>query len=294
VRVTDSTMYAQMRAGLATRREHLERAQSAAISGRRVQKPSDDPAAMAKARSHSAQESRSIANERTVNVTLTALQVADSALDQIGESLARARELALQASSGTISAEDRSYLANEVEALRSQVLGLANTQEGGRYVFAGMKDGDSPFGADGVYNGDTEAQQVEISKGLRIPLGVTGDRILGAAGGQDVFAALSDLTSALRGNDVDAVRASLDQLDQGSRQVRSARVDIGGGIDATEVARSVAERGRDQAVAARSALLDADPLDAFTELSRAQGALEAAVAVAAQLPPPGLASTARL
>jgi flagellar hook-associated protein 3 FlgL len=161
-------------------------------------------------------------------------------------------------------------------------------------VFGGYKDQSSPFAADGSYNGDSEAQEVEVSKGLRVPVGLTGDRVFGSAGGQDVFQALGDLSSALASNDMDGIHASLGQLEQSGRQVRLARVEIGGHVDAAEIARTVAQRGQDRAIAARSRLLDIDPLDAYTELARAQQALQAAVAVASQLPAPGLASTARV
>jgi flagellar hook-associated protein 3 FlgL len=294
MRVTDNSVYAQMRQGLATRREHLERAQSAAMSGRRVVKPSDDPAAMAQARSQSAQESRAVANERTVDVALSALMVADSALDQVGETLDRARELALRAANASLNAEDRAGIGNEISALRAQVIGLANSQDGIRYVFGGYKDQATPFAGDGSYNGDTEAQQVEVSRGLRLPVGLTGDRVFGSSGGQDVFQALGDLSNALASNDLDGIHASLGTLEQSGRQVRLARVEIGGHVDAAEIARTVAQRGQDRAIAGRSRLLDIDPLDAYTELARAQQALQAAVAVASQLPAPGLASTARV
>lgn len=295
MRVTDSTLYAQIRAGLAARREQLEKTQATAVSGRRVVKPSDDPAAIAKARIHSAQEAKATSQERSVNVALTALQVADAALDQIGESFTRARELALEAANATLSDQDRLNIGNEIDALRSQVLSLANSQSGGRYVFGGLRDGSSPFAADGSYNGDSEAQQVEVGKGLRVASNLAGDRVFGAAGGgQDAFAVLSDLRDALMTNQPDAIRGSLERIGQVHDQVLSIRSEVGGNIDTAQVAASVAQRVRDQAVSARSNLLDADPFSAFSDLQRAQGALEAAVSVAAQLPPQGLASRARI
>jgi flagellar hook-associated protein 3 FlgL len=295
MRVTDSTLYAQIRAGLAARRESFERAQLAAITGRRVVKPSDDPAATSQARNHSAQEAKATSHERSVNVALTALQVADAALDQIGESFTRARELALQASTGTLSDQDRVNLGNEVEALRSQVLSLANTESGGRYIFGGLQDGSAPFGADGSYNGDSQAQQIEVGKGLRVATGIAGDRVFGTAGGgQDAFAALTELRDALASNQPDAVRGTIERIAQAQTQVQSARSEVGGNIDTATVSLSVAQRVRDQAVTARASLLDADPLNSFSDLQRAQGALEAAVSVASQLPAQGLASRARL
>lgn len=294
MRVTDSSQYAQLRAGLSARREQLERAQATATSGRRVLKPSDDPAAAAQARGHSAQEAKADSHERSVNVALTALQVADAALDQVGDGFTRAREIALQAANGTLNDSDRAGLSSEVDALRAQMVSLANSQSAGRYVFGGLKDGSSPFGADGSYNGDSDAQQIEVGKGLRVATGVAGDRVFGAAGGADAFAALSDLSEALRSNQPDGVRGTLERLSQVQTQVQSARSELGGNIDSAQVALSVTQRVKDQAVNARSALIDADPLSSYSDLQRAQGALEAAVSVASQLPAQGLASRARI
>jgi hypothetical protein len=55
----------------------------------------------------------------------------------------------------------------------------------------------------------------------------------------------------------------------------------------------MAQRNQDEAVNAKSKLVEIDAVDAYSELVRAQSALNAAIEIAAQLPPPGLIERAR-
>ena len=57
------------------------------------------------------------------------------------------RTLALQANNGTLTADDRGTIADQIERVRSRLLSLANTQSGGRYLFGGTKTDAPPFAA---------------------------------------------------------------------------------------------------------------------------------------------------
>src|SRR3546814_3648993 len=70
---------------------------------------------------------------RNANDGISMAQTAEGALGEVGNMLQRIRELAVQASSGTYSADDKTNLQAEVTELQS--IGRASCRErGGQYV----------------------------------------------------------------------------------------------------------------------------------------------------------------
>jgi flagellar hook-associated protein 3 FlgL len=94
--------------------------------------------------------------------------------------------------------------------------------------------------------------------------------------------ALSDSAAALRANDAGAVRATLTGLDQGLTQVGAARAAVGDAQNAMDTAVTAGRVARDDERARASRLGEADIVEAATELSLAQRALEASLTATAQ------------
>jgi len=291
MRVADSLLYRMTQSRLEDARERNALALGRASNGMRVEKPSDDPVAAALARRESNRITRSEAVLSSITAGTTSLQAADAALDETSALLNRARELAIQAGNDTLSAAERMAIAYEISAIREQVVAQANTREGDTYVFGGYIDNQPPFDSAGVYSGDSNVRQQEVAPGVRIATGVSGDVVFGAAGGTDVLQTLQDLETALQANDANAIRALIDPIEASNGQVIAARAQLGASMNAFQVAQSTTERLRDRSVETRAALVEIDPLDAFTELSRAEQALQAAVTVASRIPVAGLIDT---
>ena len=294
MRVADSTFYANMKRNLATRQEALATAQEQALSGMKVTKPSDDPMAFTQARSQSAELARAASYERAVTNTLPSLEVSDSTLADVENVMRRVRDIAIAGANDTLNGNDRETLRSELDGLKQQLATLGNAKTGDRYVFGGYRDATPPFDADGVYSGDTETQQIEVARNVMLPAGITGDRIFGNAnGGQDIFEAITDLQTALTAGVADDISGMLDPLDVSLEQVRVARSELGNHMNAAEVSLTMAQRNQDSARLNRSKLVEIDAVDAYSELMRATSALNAAIQIAAQLPPPGLVERAR-
>ena len=293
MRVSDTMLFQQSRRRLEAARTAAAEAQGRAASGLRVAAPSDDPLAASLARRESARIARADAGLRTVDAGKMALEAADSALDHVGTLLARAREVAVQSANATVGAEERRGAAREIEPLRQQVIALGNIEAGGRYVFGGYLDGAPPFDAAGVYSGDGAVRDLEVAPGVRLASGVSATKTFGIGAGTDVLAVLETLRVALDANDVPTVASSLDALAASTSQIAEARADLGASMNAFDVAQAAAGRSRDRAVADRQRLVEVDPFDAYSDLARAERALEAAVQVATQLPLPGLVGSRR-
>lgn len=293
-RVADSTFYSNMRASLTARNADLAKAQQQALTGMRVNAPSDDPMAFSQARAQSSEQARAASYERAVNNAVPSLQLTDTTLNDVENVMRRVRDIATQSATDTVNADDRAAFRTELDGLKQQLVTLGNAKSGDRFIFGGYKDGQPPFDAAGVYSGATEAQQIEVGRNVTMPNGVTGDRVFGNAnGGQDMFAAIQQLQDALASGVTDDISGALDPLDASLEQIRVARSEVGVHLDSADISLTMAQRNQDEAMQARSKLVEVDQVESYSELMRASTALNAAIAIAAQLPPPSLVERAR-
>src|SRR5713101_1790753 len=106
----------------------LEAAQQRVSTGRRVQRPSDDPAAIAallRTNSNVAELTRQRAG---ADSALPFMKATEAALSDMTGALRDAQTLAIQANNATMSPEQRQVLADQIERVRSRIVGDANTQ----------------------------------------------------------------------------------------------------------------------------------------------------------------------
>jgi flagellar hook-associated protein 3 FlgL len=206
----------------------------------------------------------------------------------------RVRDIASQGANDTLNGNDRQKLSEELDGLKQQLVTLGNTKTGDRYIFGGYRDDQPPFDADGVYTGADAGPQVEVARNVMLPTGITGDRVFGDVnGGQDMFAAITDLQTAMTSGDALEISAAIAPLDVSLEQVRVARSSIGHHLNAADMSLGMAQRHQDEARTSRAKLVEIDEIASYSNLVRAQSALNSAIEIAAQLPPPGLIDRAR-
>lgn len=98
-------------------------------SGLRINSARDDAAGLAISERMSSQLRGMEVAKRNANDGISALQVADGSLSSLGDSLQRMRELAVQASNGTLSAADRENLNLEFMQLSDELSRVAGGAE---------------------------------------------------------------------------------------------------------------------------------------------------------------------
>lgn len=289
MRVTDSMVYINMQRDVAQRQTDYLNAQQRASSGKKVNAPSDDPYAFAQARYETGNLARAQSYERTIDMAKPSLQTTDSTLTSVENVIQRVRDIAVQSANDTYNGSDRNTFSQELDTLRDQLVSLGNTKTGDRYIFAGYKDSTQPYDATGTYSGDTQTAQVEVARGVNLPLGVTGQQIFGTAG-NDVFSTIQKLQTALTTGTSADVSNMITEIDTRYEQVRNVHSEIGNQLNSADIATSVAQKAQDTATANKSSLVDIDAAKAYSDLARATTALQAAIQIAGQLPPPGLVS----
>ena len=125
------------------------RAQAEALQGQlssssRLARASDDPVAAARLRALSRLESHSQGDTANATRASADLSLADGAMSDMADAIIRAQELATQAASSTLTAEQRSAIGAELGQLHTSLLALANTRDSaGHALFGGESTGDA-------------------------------------------------------------------------------------------------------------------------------------------------------
>lgn len=255
MRMSTNMIYQQNLSSVINGQSLLMQASMQVVTGKRVLSPSDDPLAAAQAIrvSQALAENNQYALARTfANHNLS---MEENVLSSAADTIADIKTLLVNAGNGTISDNDREALATQLEGLKEQLLGLANSTDGnGRYLFAGYANDKPPFvqQEDGavVYQGSQSAIEQKVDSYRTMTIGRPGDSIFmaltsnakpepdGSPSESNVFnsidIALKALRTPLEGAD-DATReqvtAALDKatrgLDNNFNNVLSTRAVLG-------------------------------------------------------------------
>src|SRR5207247_4937670 len=163
-------------------------------------RPSDDPfGAEAVLRFRTSQANVEQFRENAA-VVKDSLQLSDGTLESYQQLMDRAQSLLTQGASDSTTPTSRLSIASEIDAIRTQMLAVANKNVQGVYLFGGTRQNVPPFDAAGVpAPGITSPQMVQIEPGAApIAAAVTADTVFSNAGGT-VFATLANAAAALRG-----------------------------------------------------------------------------------------------
>ncbi len=126
--ISTSAFYERTNAGFTALRKHAEQLQAQVASGQRVSKSSDDPVAASRLRDLSRADDISAANVANANRAMSDLSLADAAIQEIADNLARAKELAVQAATGTLSNSQRASIGEQIANIRGNIIALANSK----------------------------------------------------------------------------------------------------------------------------------------------------------------------
>lgn len=158
-------------------------AQEQISTGRRINRPSDDPVGTNVALDYEQAVARRAQFDKTIDAHATRVERTDSALQQMKDLLDRARVLALQQANASSTTETRQGASVEVGQLLQDAVNLGNTKVEGRFIFGGNRTDVAPFAfVDGavVYQGDEGQQSALVAEGLALAINLTGAQAFGA------------------------------------------------------------------------------------------------------------------
>jgi len=257
-------------------------------TGRRVNLPSDDPAAAAAMVNESARSAAIDQYTASSDSLTNVLNTANSTIESAVTLLQRAVSLGVQGAGSNMNQSNLDSIATEVSGIQSQMLSLANTSYAGKYLFAGTATGSPPYVADAAdptqinYVGNTQQNQVQIGTGLSVASNLPGSSIFSQSGA-NVFTALQSLVTALQSGDTSSITTAEASVSNSLNAVDTAQVFYGNTVNELTNNESFLSQERINITTYENTLASADMASAATSVTQAQTVLTATVAAAAQM-----------
>lgn len=287
-RVTDSFSRANTKARINAQRNVLSVLQERIASGKRVNRPSDDPAGAGLVLNLRTSQAEIEQFKRSASFAGQKLTAADDVLSNYAKILDRVKTLTAQGMSDTTTQQARNALATELETLRGTILNTANSKYNDEYLFGGTRQNAPPFDPATYAPAaiSSNAQYVQIEPGANaIAVGVTAETIFSDPV-SNVFNDLDAAAAALRGTgDAAADRATLENMMSRLKiyadAASLAQAKIGANMNGVEI---TLERLNGDFISLderAGQIEDADFAETAVQLAEAQRALEATLQVTA-------------
>ena len=276
--------YSLAQGTIQSRNAELARAQEQIASGRRINSLGQDPVAARKILREESSLREIEASRRSAQEAELNLQQADAVLADVVDALQRVLEVAVRMGNDTFSPEDREISANEISQIRERIVELANTERNGRFLFSGIGNTPQPFAPDGAFSGDTQNLEVPVGRGATIASTLTGgEPFIDAATGASFFQSLDSLETALRTDNGDSIRASVDIIRGDIDRAAASRQEIGHIFDRLENVLNALDRVELTANATLQQERDTDFAEAVLGLQQSQEGLRSALTITARL-----------
>lgn len=289
----DPNLYTNVNASMQQTEQSLQTAMNQLSSGKRVSKPSDDPLAFA-ADLQSVATSASVDRySKNADAVAGQAQLADSALNSVVAALTKALSLGVQGGDGTLTADQRSSLTQQVQGIFAEVLTQANATSNGVALFAGTAATSAPFAADATspsgytYTGNSGSNQAQVGSGLSVTVNVPGDSVFANANG-DVFGSLKKMVTALQGGSAAAIGDATAAISAAIAHIGQVRVVYGNTVNQLNAENDYLSRETISLSSQQDSLVNVDFATAVTNLTQAQTAHSAVLAMAAKILPTSL------
>ena len=279
VRSTNSYLFGLIRSRLGQQSLEINKLEEQAITGRKINRPSDAPAEMVQVNRLREELANQDVYDTNSQWATSLLGLVDQTLEEVTNLGKRASEIAVQMTSEHYNDVDRAAAATEVGALRGQVLILANSELGGRYLFSGDAYDAAAFDSAGTYQGSSDTPEILVGEERWVQSGWDGSDVF--QGSVDSFQVLEDLETALNANDPDAVFALLDDLEEVTEQAISWRQEAGWEYNNADDALALSESLRTELAGHLSSAVDANIAEVYLQLEEARNSYSAALQVAA-------------
>lgn len=257
-------------------------AQSRVLSGKRIEKPSDDAAGTRQLLTLGSLRTGIEGYKRNLDVAKGVLASSDATYGDLNDLAQSARTLAIQGATDTMDQAGRNTVADQVKTLQERLVSLGNSQgPDGRYLFGGQMTDAKPFSvaSDGslAYAGNAIVPTMETGPGESSKVGETGETI------STLYASLQKLQASLRSGDVSTIsNVRLNDLQNASDAIVTAQSDVGRRMIGIENIRTTMVRRDSEMQERASEIGDIDYATAIVDYTSAQAAYQAALQVASK------------
>ncbi len=274
------------------RRLELARLQEQMATGRRVNRPSDDPGAYTLSQALRRLSQRYDQYERTLTMGRAWLNATEDALSSLVDLFNSAYEEGVRMATETASSSDRATTADVLEQRLQAVLDQLNARHNGEYLFAGTRTTTQPFQLSGgtvSYNGNNQTRLQEIAPGLQVAINLPGNAVWEVDENGDgtpdftITEAWQDLINALRADDTAQIQTAMARVEAARNHLLDRIAQVGETTRRLSIAETELQSARLRLETQRSQLEDADFAQIAVQLQRNQLSLEATLQVTSRL-----------
>ncbi|MEW8959041.1 MAG: flagellar hook-associated protein FlgL [Moorella sp. (in: firmicutes)] len=303
VRITNRMLGQNVIRNINRNLEYMYRVQEQMSTGKRVNRPSDDPIVVARVLAFKTSIAANDQYKKNMEDAKGWIDASESALGMATDVLQRARELAVYGANGTMPEESMQALGEEVEQLLDEMVQVANTSYGGRYIFGGTYTTATPFvkntDANGiitsiVYKGNPDPGELnwEIAPGVVVAVNENGAKIFSQAivngGKESIFDLLIELRDALNGGNYSALQSTLGKFDQAIDHLLNIRAALGAKSNRMEMAMSRLDDTQTGLTTTMSKLEDVDLAETVMNYKNRENVYLASLATGAMVLQPSL------
>lgn len=291
MRVTQGMLNTNMLRNLNNNLTRLEKLQNQMSTGRKINKPSDDPVGIGFSLRYRSGLEANEQYQRNVDSAISWTDHIDKIIGEANDVLQRARELAVQGANGTNPDFSSDAIAEEIDQLYQHLVTIGNTQFNGKYIFNGQLTDIKPYeiGTAESMTPDKGAIPIEVGVGITIQVNLSGSDLFGSAtDATNAFKVLIDLRDALLADDKTAVQNSMGKIDNRIETVLEKWAEIGARSNRIEL---VKNRLEDENINLQSLLMnteDADIAALMINLKTEESIYQASLSTGARIIQPSL------
>ncbi|MDO9104280.1 MAG: flagellar hook-associated protein FlgL [Methylovulum sp.] len=262
----------------------LGQTQMQLAANKKILTAADDPAAAAHIIDLNLSIAQTTQYQSNINAAQQRLELEDSVLQNATDIMYRIKELSVQGLNASNSQSDRVTIAEELDGLNDELLGLANTKNAnGEYLFSGYKT-DTPAFSKAIdntgaysYAGDANARIIQIGVERQVTDGDPGSNVFGVPTGPapatvpdvgaigNIFEAIDKFATDLRANSPNTT--SLDDFDNALEKIVTAQASVGVRLKVLESQQGLNEDYNLNMKTVLSSTEDLDYAEAITRLN---------------------------
>ncbi|CAM4280115.1 flagellar hook-associated protein FlgL [Paenibacillus typhae] len=257
LRVTSNMMNSQLLLNLNRNARTMNDTQLQLATGRKINKPSDDPVGITYSLRYRAELSSNEQYQENVTSALSWLEFNDTVMTQAGEVVQRLRELSVKGANGSNPQEALNSINEEVMQLKEQLVDIGNSQFNGKFIFNGQNYDIKPFdfttGEDGnldisgaaLVTTDHGLVNYSVGDSVQLPINVTGNEVFGSSTVKEdgtiepdqdnIFAVIDRISAALASGDTAAISSELSNLDDRINKMLAVQANIGAKVNRIEL-----------------------------------------------------------
>lgn len=283
MRVSTAHMLNAMQQAMERNYERYHLAQQTVVTGKRIQRPSDDPfgTSLGITLHRLLQESEQY--KRNLTTAKNFLSITEVALENLNQLMTQTKSLAVQAATDTQSPEGRAAIAQQIGQILAEVVAIGNnTTYGDRYIFGGTQTLRAPFSASGgsiAYHGDQGDLNIEVSPSVVMSVNVQGAPLI-----TGIYNAIAKIKLYVETSNTEELsRDGLQELQNQLDNLLRTRAVVGSKVQQIDMIKQRLDKRHVDFTELLSGIEDADITDAITKLKMAETTYQMTLATMARL-----------